>query len=263
MKGLLFFSSLLCSCFLYSQQISDTYSSMMSGAQLNHYSVLSLFYNPALPSQATKCEIGIGHTLYYPKSGIYDLQFAVSMNTKRGTMGVGVHQTGFEQFNETSGVLHYAIELDSSWSIGVTTGLTLSNFYLQERYLPNLSVGLCKQLNEQVKLSLGVFSQQFYTLNENLKRVLYTQWKLGFSYHSLNKQFEAYTSCQYADKLVVALCLYYRITEQIHFFVSGRSRPVDYSFGARVKLSGLAVLVGFQYNPSLGFSPSSVAEYAF
>ena len=263
MKGLFFLISLAFCYFSHSQLAPSTYSNMMSGAQLNHQSALSLFYNPSLSCESRKGEIGIGNTIYYPQSGIYDLQLGVSVRAKRSTLSLGLSQTGFQEFNETTGISHYALQLDSNWSIGITAGITSSNLYLQQQYLPNFSVGISKHLNEQIKLSLGVFAQQSSIYNERLYKEVDKQWNLGFSFQSLNKQFTAYTSAQYLDQLIVALCLYYRIGEQLHFFVSGKSFPVDYSLGARVKLKSLAVLLGFQYNTSLGFSPSTVTEYAF
>tara|TARA_B100000809_G_scaffold255496_1_gene294117 strand:- start:536 stop:1246 length:711 start_codon:yes stop_codon:yes gene_type:complete len=236
---------------------------MMSGAQLNYSSALSLFYNPALQSESVRGDLGVGNTLYYPNSGIYDLELALSIKRKHSTLGFGLSQEGFDQFNTTTGLLQYALELDSTWSIGITSGISTSNFYVNSLNLPNFSLGVIKELTGQLKMTLCLFAKQTYLVQENFKKGFHYKWKTGFLYESLNKQFTAHLSGQYERRLAVALCLYYRISKQFHFFVSGRSSPVDYTLGARMKVKSLAVLVGFQYHASLGFSPSSIAEYAF
>ena len=265
MKGFLFFISLALVYFSYSQIYTDadTYSNMMSGAQVNHRSALSMFYNPAIHAVSDRGELGVGNTVYYPNSGIYDLELALTLRKNRSTFGVGLAQEGYKLFNTTTGRIHYALQLDSTWSLGVTAGIKSSDFYSNRVELPMFSVGVMKMLTKQLTLSMCVFGQQTYLFKEDMDRGILYRWKIGGSYESLNKQFVVHLSAQYQRKMFIALCLYYRLSDRFHFFVSGKSAPVDYSFGARVKLNQLAILIGFQYNTTLGFSPSSVVEYAF
>jgi hypothetical protein len=262
MRGLLLFVSLAIVHFSFSQMNSNAYSNMLSGAQTNHPSSLSLFYNPSL--QAKQTEIGVGSTLLYPSTGLYDLQLAYSLKKKRSTLGIGVCQNGYAQYNQTTALLQYALQLDTTWTIGVTTGVQSSNYQFNQTYTPQFAIGLAKYVTPQIQLSVNLFNQQKTEYkNESAKQINHTTWEFGFAYHSISDQFSAYFSTKYEKKIILALALYYRISPKIHFFVSGKSSPNTYSFGGKFKTDSFAFLIGFHYDSNFGFSPSTVAEYAF
>ena len=161
-------------------------------------------------------------------------------------------------------MIHYALQLDSTWNVGMTVGLTSSNLTTNQTYLPQFAVGIKKQINTQITFSLSMFNQQNQTFqNEYLNKRFTQRWVSGLSFHSINKQFSAYLSVQHDQQTAFALALYYRITNRIHFFVSGKTSPVSYAFGGRFNLQSLSLLIGFHYHSYLGFSPSTVAEYEF
>lgn len=262
MKGFLLFVSLACIQLSFSQTNNDAYSVLLSGAQVNQQSSLSLFYNPSL--QAKQTEIGIGSSLLYPNTSVYNLQFAYSHKKDSHTLGGGLARTSYAQYGETTGLLHYALQLDSTWSIGMTAGLNSTNYETKRTYLPQFSLGIHKQVHAQISFSLSLFNYQSSTyLKESLTNKFHQRWVLGTAYHSLNKQFSTYLSVQHDHRAIIALALYYRLTERIHFFVAGKSSPTSYSFGGRFNLQSLSLFVGFHYHSYLGFSPSTVAEYAF
>ncbi len=263
MNKLTFFILLFWHSFSYGQFSSDAYSNMMAGAQTNFASSLSLFYNPALQLDSNQTVFGVGNTFHLPNSGIYDLQLALTTRKKKSSLGIGLSQNGFAQFNKTNVLLHYALLLDTSWSVGLTAGITSSNYLTQRNYAPLFSLGTSKQLNKQINLSFIVFSEQVILHREVVKKEFQYTWKLGSSFTSLNKQFSAYLSGQYTTEFALGLCLYYRLSDNFHFFVAGKNAHVTYSFGSKIKLKSLAIVLGFHYNSPLGFAPSSVIEYAF
>lgn len=190
------------------------------------------------------------------------LSAGAAIPTASGTIGLVVHQFGFELYREQKVGLAYGRRLFDALYLGAQLNWLQTRIPAYgQRSLISFDIGLLAPVSRQ--LSFG-----FYLVNPIRQEItdgefLATVLRFGLAYHPApGLLLLAEVEKDIRQPVRVHTGLEYQITDPLYLRLGVATEPVSVSFGLGLMLSGaLAVDVASSWHPTLGVTPAVGVRY--
>lgn len=270
-----FFTTLLLFCLVFTGVKSQSYltyagarSSALSDATVTVSDVFSTFSNQACLAELDKKEIGASvlNRFTVKELNTEALAFALPLKNNKGVFGLSLNNYGYNLFNRKKVGLAFSKKLSNVFSAGIQ--IDYLNTKIGDGYGSKstftIEGGVLARINDKLKAGVHIFNPIRAKLANYDDERIPVIMTAGLSYKLTEKVLAAAEVFKpIDDKAIYKFALEYNPVNILYVRGGVSSDPVQFTFGAGLKLNNLYIDISSGYYDPLGYSPSAGLRYAF